>query len=134
MIANKSKTRFALIPVALISALSLGACAENYSAEGGLAGAAAGAGLAAVTGGDIARYALAGAAAGAAAHDYPYVVGFPGAAAYQLVVSRFLRSLGNTQANQLAEGAAGVLHQVVLHAPSGPAVLFKSDGMLGTDD
>ena len=46
MIANKSKTRFALIPVALISALSLGACAENYSAEGGLAGAAAGAGRA----------------------------------------------------------------------------------------
>ena len=67
MIANESKPRFALIPVAMISALSLRACAENYSAEGGLAGAAAGAGLAAVTGGDIARYALAGAAAGALA-------------------------------------------------------------------
>lgn len=53
-----------LAPVALIGALSLTACAENYAAEGGLAGAAAGAGIAAVTGGDIATYALAGAAAG----------------------------------------------------------------------
>lgn len=46
------------------SALTLGACAENYAAEGGLAGAAAGAGVAAVTGQDIGTYALAGAAAG----------------------------------------------------------------------
>ena len=61
------KSRFALIPVALISALSLSACAENYAAEGGLGGAALGAGVAAVTGGDITRYALAGAAAGALA-------------------------------------------------------------------
>ena len=61
------KSRFALIPVALVSALSLGACAENYSAEGGLGGAALGAGVAAVTGGDVTRYALAGAAAGALA-------------------------------------------------------------------
>ena len=49
------KSRFALIPVALISALSLSACAENYAAEGGLGGAALGAGVAAVTGGDITR-------------------------------------------------------------------------------
>lgn len=61
------KSRIALIPVAMISALSLGACAENYSAEGGLGGAALGAAAAAVTGGDITRYALAGAAAGALA-------------------------------------------------------------------
>ncbi|GMN13543.1 hypothetical protein [Altererythrobacter sp. MTPC7] len=53
-----------LAPVAMVSALSLSACAENYAAEGGLAGAAAGAGIAAITGGDIATYALAGAAAG----------------------------------------------------------------------
>ncbi|MEE4153991.1 MAG: glycine zipper domain-containing protein [Erythrobacter sp.] len=46
------------------STLSLGACAENYAAEGGLAGAAAGAGIAAVTGQDVGTYALAGAAAG----------------------------------------------------------------------
>ena len=63
----KSKSRLALIPVAMISAVSLGACAENYAAEGGIGGAAVGAGIAAVTGGDIARYVLAGAAAGALA-------------------------------------------------------------------
>ncbi len=51
-------------PLAIASALSMTACAENYAAEGGLAGAAAGAGIAAITGGDIATYALAGAAAG----------------------------------------------------------------------
>ena len=46
-------------------ALSLGACAQNYAVEGAAVGAAAGAGIAAVTGGDIKSYALAGAAAGA---------------------------------------------------------------------
>ena len=51
-------------PALALSTLTLGACAENYAAEGGLAGAAAGAGIAAITGGDIATYALAGAAAG----------------------------------------------------------------------
>ncbi|GAB5347572.1 hypothetical protein [Alteriqipengyuania sp. 357] len=61
------KSRIALILVAMISALSLSACAENYSAEGGIGGAAVGAGIAAITGGDVARYALAGAAAGALA-------------------------------------------------------------------
>ncbi|MGB3379879.1 glycine zipper domain-containing protein [Allopontixanthobacter sediminis] len=58
------KNRLMIAPALALSTLSLGACAENYAAEGGLAGAAAGAGVAAVTGGDIATYALAGAAAG----------------------------------------------------------------------
>ncbi len=54
-----------LMAAALASpTLALGACAENYAAEGGLAGGALGAGVAALTGGDIAKYALAGAAAG----------------------------------------------------------------------
>ena len=56
-----------LAPALALSTMSLGACAENYSAEGGLGGAAIGAGIAAVTGGDITRYALAGGAAGALA-------------------------------------------------------------------
>ncbi len=58
------KNRFLIVPTLVLSTLSLGACAENYAAEGGIVGAAAGAGIAAVTGGDIARYALAGAAVG----------------------------------------------------------------------
>lgn len=58
------KYRILIAPVIALSTLSLGACAENYAAEGGIAGAAAGAGIAAITGGDIATYALAGAAAG----------------------------------------------------------------------
>jgi len=53
-----------IAPALAASTLSLGACADNYAAEGGLGGAAAGAGLAAVTGEDITTYALAGAAAG----------------------------------------------------------------------
>ncbi len=54
-----------LIATALIaSSIGLSACSENYAVEGGLAGAAAGAGLAAVTGEDLETYALAGAAAG----------------------------------------------------------------------
>ncbi|MXO61686.1 glycine zipper domain-containing protein [Qipengyuania oceanensis] len=61
------KKQILIAPALALSALSLSACAENYAAEGGLAGAAAGAGIAAVTGGDITRYALAGAAAGALA-------------------------------------------------------------------
>ena len=61
------KKQFLIAPALALSTLSLGACAENYAAEGGLAGAAAGAGIAAVTGGDITKYALAGAAAGALA-------------------------------------------------------------------
>ena len=58
------KTKILLAPALLGSALTLGACAENYAAEGALGGAALGAGVAAVTGGDIRTYALAGAAAG----------------------------------------------------------------------
>lgn len=58
------KNRLMIVPALALSTLSLGACAENYAAEGGLAGAAAGAGIAAIAGGDIATYALAGAAAG----------------------------------------------------------------------
>ena len=61
------KNRILLAPALAMATLPLGACAENYAAEGGLAGAAVGAGVAAVTGGDITRYALAGAAAGALA-------------------------------------------------------------------
>ena len=56
-----------IAPALTLSTLSLGACAENYAVEGGALGAAAGAGIAAVTGGDIRTYALAGAAAGALA-------------------------------------------------------------------
>lgn len=56
-----------LAPALALSTMSLGACAENYAVEGGALGAAAGAGIAAVTGGDIKTFALAGAAAGALA-------------------------------------------------------------------
>lgn len=56
-----------LAPALALSTMSLGACAENYAVEGGALGAAAGAGVAAVTGGDIKTFALAGAAAGALA-------------------------------------------------------------------
>ncbi|QZH74817.1 MAG: hypothetical protein JY451_14385 [Erythrobacter sp.] len=57
-------TKLLLAPALIASSLSLGACAENYAVEGGLAGAAAGAGLAAITGEDLTTYALAGAAIG----------------------------------------------------------------------
>ena len=57
-------TKILIAPALLTSALGLGACAENYAVEGAAVGAAAGAGIAAVTGGDIQTYALAGAAAG----------------------------------------------------------------------
>ncbi|KPP86384.1 glycine zipper domain-containing protein [Erythrobacter sp. HL-111] len=55
---------FLIAPALAASTLALGACADNYAAEGGLAGAAAGAGVAAVTGENITTYALGGAAAG----------------------------------------------------------------------
>lgn len=58
------KTRILLAPALMGSALSLGACAENYAVEGAAAGAAAGAGIAALTGEDFETFALAGAAAG----------------------------------------------------------------------
>ena len=54
----------ALLPAALAPALMLGACAQNYSAEGGLLGGVVGAGVAAITDEDITTYAAAGAAAG----------------------------------------------------------------------
>jgi hypothetical protein len=56
-----------LLPAVAAPALVLGACAENYAAEGALAGGAVGAGVAAITGEDIATYAAVGAAAGALA-------------------------------------------------------------------
>ncbi|RPF70288.1 glycine zipper domain-containing protein [Aurantiacibacter spongiae] len=58
------KKTILLAPALLASTIGLSACADNYAVEGGLAGAAAGAGIAAVTGADIQTYALAGAAAG----------------------------------------------------------------------
>lgn len=58
------KTKILLAPALAMSALSLSACAENYAAEGAGIGAAAGAGLAVLTGENIVTYALAGAAAG----------------------------------------------------------------------
>ena len=59
------KSRIILASALAVSALGLGACADNYAVEGGLAGAAAGAGVAAVTGGDVEEGAAIGAAAGA---------------------------------------------------------------------
>lgn len=61
------KTRLLIAPALAMATLPLGACASNYAGEGALAGGALGAGVAAVTGGNIARYAIAGAAAGALA-------------------------------------------------------------------
>lgn len=58
------KTKILFAPALAMSALGLSACAENYALEGAGLGAAAGAGIAAVTGGDIKTFALAGAAAG----------------------------------------------------------------------
>lgn len=61
------KTKIFLAPALALSTMSLSACAENYAVEGGALGAAAGAGVAAITGADIETFALAGAAAGALA-------------------------------------------------------------------
>ncbi len=58
------KNRNMLVPIAMASALSLSACAENYAVEGAGVGAAAGAAAAAITGEDFKTYALAGAAIG----------------------------------------------------------------------
>jgi hypothetical protein len=57
-------TKKFILPLIAAPALMTAGCAENYSAEGGLLGAAAGAGVAAATGEDIATYAAVGAAAG----------------------------------------------------------------------
>lgn len=58
------KTRILIAPVLLGSALSLGACSDNYAVEGAVAGAAAGAGIAAITDGDVEEGAAIGAAVG----------------------------------------------------------------------
>lgn len=60
-------TRMLAAPALALSALSLGACANNYTIEGAAVGAAAGAAVAAITDEDIATYAAVGAAAGAIA-------------------------------------------------------------------
>lgn len=58
------KTKLLLAPALAMSTMGLGACAENYAVEGAAVGAAAGAGLAAITGEDIETFAFAGAAIG----------------------------------------------------------------------
>lgn len=58
------KATMLLAPALMVSSLGLSACAENYAVEGAGVGAAAGAGLAAITGEDIETYAIAGAAIG----------------------------------------------------------------------
>ena len=51
------KSKILIAPALALSTLSLGACAQNYAVEGAGAGAALGAGLAALTDGDIETYA-----------------------------------------------------------------------------
>ena len=55
------------LPALAAPALMVAGCADNYAAEGALAGGAVGAGVAAITGEDITTYAAVGAAAGAIA-------------------------------------------------------------------
>lgn len=55
------------LPTLAAPALMVAGCADNYAAEGALAGGAVGAGVAAIAGEDIATYAAVGAAAGALA-------------------------------------------------------------------
>ncbi len=57
-------TKLMIAPALALSTLALGGCAENYAVEGAALGAAAGAGVAALTDGDFETYALAGAAIG----------------------------------------------------------------------
>jgi hypothetical protein len=57
-------TRMKTAAMAGALTLSLGACAQNYGAEGALGGAAAGAATSAVTGGNLATGAAVGAAVG----------------------------------------------------------------------
>ncbi len=59
------RKRILLAPVAAMAVIGLTACADNYAAEGALAGAAVGAGVGAVTDGDVGEGAAIGAAAGA---------------------------------------------------------------------
>jgi hypothetical protein len=59
-------TRLKFAAIAGTMTLGLGACADNYAAEGALGGAAAGAATSAVTGGNIGTGAAVGAAVGGA--------------------------------------------------------------------
>jgi hypothetical protein len=59
------KSKILFVSSLAIVALPLGACAHNYAGEGAVVGAAAGAGVAAATGGDVAQGAVIGGAAGA---------------------------------------------------------------------
>jgi hypothetical protein len=59
------KAKILLVSSLALAALPLGACAHNYAGEGAIVGAAAGAGVAAATGGDVAQGAAIGGAAGA---------------------------------------------------------------------
>lgn len=58
-------TKILLASTLAMAAMPLGACAHNYAGEGALGGAAAGVGVAAITGGNVAQGAAIGAAAGA---------------------------------------------------------------------
>jgi hypothetical protein len=54
-------------PILCAGALTLAGCASNYAGEGALVGGAAGAGIGALTGGDVGTAAAIGAAAGGVA-------------------------------------------------------------------
>ncbi|CAM3987548.1 Glycine zipper domain-containing protein [Novosphingobium lubricantis] len=57
--------KFIIASLIMGSAVTLGGCARNYTAEGAALGAAVGAGVGAATGGDIATGAAIGGAVGA---------------------------------------------------------------------
>ncbi len=57
--------KFLMIPALFASTLALGACETNYAGEGALAGAAVGAGVGVLRGGDVAESAAIGAGVGA---------------------------------------------------------------------
>lgn len=54
-----------IMPAVAAGLLALGGCSSNYAGEGALAGAAVGAGVGAVSNGDVGKGAAIGAAAGA---------------------------------------------------------------------
>ena len=58
--------RMMIAPAAMLAALGLSGCAENYAAEGALGGAAVGAATSVLTGADLGTAVAVGAAAGAA--------------------------------------------------------------------
>lgn len=53
-----------IVPALMSAALAVGACSSNYAGEGALAGAAVGAGVGVLRGGDVAESAAIGAAVG----------------------------------------------------------------------